>query len=109
MVGRRVRKEYDLTGCSGDGRVLRRGLSEAPFDSKQPDAPIGEFTYDIVGPVCRAVGCDEDLELGFWIVDRERVLDLVTERDLLIKSGDEHGDIRLDIDAKHGSWTQLAH
>ncbi len=52
---------------------------------------------DLLGPVGRGIGGDDELELVARVVELEQVLDAARDHRLLVVGGDDHRHRRLDV------------
>ena len=96
----RIGEGDDLTGGLAHGPVLRRHLASTRVDDQAHAIP--EALDQLVRPVGRRVGGDDELELVGRVVEREQVLEPSLDHRLLVVRGDDHGHRRLDARLPHG-------
>src|SRR5207237_6913969 len=94
----------DLAGRVLDGMVLRDRLPVAAAEREQLRPVAALRADDLLGPVARAVGDDEDLEPVRRVLERERVRELLRDRALLVVRRDDERDRR----RRHGTLADWA-
>ena len=90
----RVGERDDLARGLAHGSVLRRHLAPARVDDQAH--AVAEPLDQLVRPVGRRVGGDDELELVGGVVERQEVLEPSLDHRLLVVRGDDHGHRRLD-------------
>jgi len=95
----------DLARSLADGAVLCCDLAAA-LAGEEAHATLAEGAHEVVRAIGRGVGGDDDFQPLARVVERQQVLEPPLDDRLLIVSGDDHADRRLDLGPAHAPLPQ---